>query len=64
MKETQLIAGYARNYKGELVIAVHIPGRKYRILLTREQFPLVFGFKQSKVRVLGMEKYLKWRKTR
>ena len=48
----KVIAGQTYNYKGEKVIAIHVPGRKNRVLLTFVQTGMMeryFNSRSSKI---------------
>lgn len=55
--QTKLFAGRTVNYKGEKVIAIHVPGRKYRILATEPQLTHLQRFFRSKVVILPRKDY-------
>jgi hypothetical protein len=60
---TKTFAGRAKNYHGENVIAIHLPNRKYRVLLTEPQYVAMKSFCGTKVpRILSPEDYKRRRK--
>ena len=57
-----VFAGRTVNYKGKPVIAIHVPDRKYRILLTPSQYTAMHGYFFSGRKIYDQKNYAALRK--